>query len=267
MDLTIWPYPERTHVRWLVRLTMRCASLVLTIRSRLYLGKKLSLRSDRVLAIESCPDAERVLRSRTSGLSRYQRAADEFVICCSGGHEHHRLDRFLPIFEALVPLMPNAVLLVIAAEEKPIVQASRTLAERLGLQGKVRLLSVIKPVEDFYATIASCDLWIATLGNDTLQGDREFRMELLEAGVLGLPVASARTTAFAERGLADGEHVVYIDPADPAFSAAQIAAVTADRLALRRMGETLAKWVEETCSLSSAIDDLLHTLEERDSRR
>ena len=42
MDLAAWPFPERRHVRWLVRLTLQASSLLLTIRSRQYLIEKLS---------------------------------------------------------------------------------------------------------------------------------------------------------------------------------------------------------------------------------
>jgi glycosyltransferase involved in cell wall biosynthesis len=256
MDLAAWPFPERLHVRWLVRLTLQSASFLLTIRSRQYLIEKFGLNKKRVLFLESCPDEKRVSAGLT-GSPRFRRTPDEFVMCCSGGHEHHRLERFLPIFEQVIRLVPKAKLLVIADPSKPVALSALKLAESGGLSRNIQLLPVIKPAEDFYATLAQCDLWIATLGDDTLQGNHEFRMELLEVGLLGKAVMAAPTAGLLDNGLSEGQEILYIRPAEVGPSAMKIAAIANDRRKLSLLGKNLESHVKRHFSLAEAVDRLL----------
>ncbi len=240
-------------------LAIRAANMLVTIQSRSYLQSKFGLTRRKMLYVESCPDQDRVLAS-AEAISRFQPSARDFVICCSGGHEHHRLERFIPIFQALLSRVPNAFLLVIADPAKPVSKLSLEWAAANGLTSRVACLPVIKPLEDFYATVALCDLWVATLGDDTVQGRHEFRMELLEIGLLAKPVVSAGTPGLTTHGLTDGEDILFIDPADPGRSADKIALMVARPRALRKIGESLQRRVREQFSLRTAVDVLIEAV-------
>jgi glycosyltransferase involved in cell wall biosynthesis len=256
MDLTEWPFPKAFGWACYVRLTLRCASGVLTIRSRAYVIEKFGLNRRRVRFLESCPDAA-VVEPAQRATPRFRPRPDSILLCWSGGHEHHRLERFMPTFHKLIELAPNAELLVIADPRKPSVIETIRYAESAGLADRVHVLPVIKPPADFYATIAQCDIWIATLGDDTLQGRQELRMELMEAGLLARSVVSAKTPALVEHGLVDGQEILYIDPSHPAASARRIAELAADPQARARMGGQLRARVMRSFSLKDAVDDLL----------
>ena len=106
MDLTEPPFPTARSWRWLVTLTLRCAAVVLTIRTRAYLISKLGLNKRRVMFVESCPDQAQVEASLLA-TSRFRPRQGAFLICCSGGHPQHRLERIMPIFELLIQLVPT----------------------------------------------------------------------------------------------------------------------------------------------------------------
>jgi len=259
MDITEWPFSQAWHWRWLVRLALRSADRVLTIKSRAYMVAKFGLEKERVLFIESCPDLDRIGAARHA-LSRFRPRMGTFLICWSGGHAHHRLERFMPIFESLVELAPNVELLVIADPAQPSVLESRRYAEAAGISDRLHVLPIIKPFEEFYATVAQCQMWVATLGDDNLQGKHELRMELLEVGALGKAVAAARTPALVEHGLTAGREILYIDPADPKGSALQIAELVKSPAALARLGQYLRAHILEGYSLTKAIDGLLGSM-------
>ncbi len=256
MDITEWPYPKVRHWRWLVVLTFRAANRVLTLRSRGYLARKLGLPEDRVVHVESCPDRSQVEAGLRTA-PRFRPRPEAFVVCCSGGSLHHRLERFLPIFEALVVLVPNAELLVIADPSRPLVGFTRSWAETSGLGERVHWLPVIKPVEEFFATLTQCHMWVATLGDDTVQGRHEFRMELMEIALLGKAIIAVRSPGLVEHGLRDGVHLLYIDPANVPESAARIAELARRPDALARLGGNLKSYVEEAFSLERAVDRIL----------
>jgi glycosyltransferase involved in cell wall biosynthesis len=163
----------------------------------------------------------------------------------------------MPTFQALVALMPNAELLVIADPAKYSVVETRRYAAAAGLSDRVHVLHVIKPPEEFYATVAQCHLWVATLGDDTLQGRHELRMELLEMGVLGKAVIAGSTPALIESGLTERE-ILYVDPADPEASALRIAKLAKNPGSLAQLGQNLRDRVLERFSLEGAVDDLLN---------
>jgi glycosyltransferase involved in cell wall biosynthesis len=257
MDLTIWPFPQVWHWRWMVKLSLRISSCVVTLRSRSYLAAKFGIEPKRILFIESCPDVERIQRG-SKALARFVKPVGRFVICCSGGETHHRLERFLPIFEILLGLLPNALLLVIAEPSKPIFRLTKDWAAEKGCSHNVLLLPLIKPVEDFYATVSCCDLWVATMGDDTLQGSHEFRMELLEMAVLAKPVVSAATAGLLSHELVDGANIIYINPLRSLESAEKIALWAKDRGALQKLGQNLSELVRKDFGLSSAVDQFLN---------
>jgi glycosyltransferase involved in cell wall biosynthesis len=266
MDVTVWPFSQSLRWRILTVLLLHCASLVLTIKSRSYFAKKLRLSDKHMLYIESCPNIETV-QAALQAQSRFQPADDAFVICCSGCHEHHQLDRFLAIFQALVPLLSNAVLLIIADPAKPMVKQAEIIAAQEEFQGKILALGVIKPVEDFYSTVAHCDLWIATLGSDTLQGTQELRMELLEIGLLGTPVASLITPGLQEHGFTDGQDLLAIDPSDPLGSARKIADLARSPARLSQLADNLRRRVLRDFSLEQAMDRVLEKVSPASSRK
>lgn len=259
MDITEWPFPTARHWRWLVTLTLRCAALVLTIRSRGYLVSKLGLNRRRVMFVESCPDQAPIEASLLAA-PRFHKRPDAFLICCSGGHPHHRLERFMPIFESLIPLVPKAELLLIADPATESLIESTRYAQAAGFSERVHVLPVIKPVQDFYATIALCDLWVATLGDDTVQGRHEFRMELLEVGLLAKAVVAAATPALMEHGLSSGRELLYIDPSDAKGSALKIAEFAKQPESLHKLGEHLRDHVIREFSLEKSVDQILESI-------
>jgi glycosyltransferase involved in cell wall biosynthesis len=259
MDITEWPFPTVRHWRWLVRLTLRCAAVVLTIRSRGYLVDKLGLDKRRVKFVESCPDQAQIEESLVA-TPRFRRRQGAFLICCTGGHPHHRLERFMPIFESLIQLVPGAELLLIADPATQSLIDCNRYAQAAGFSERVHVLPVIKPVQDFYATVAQCDLWVATLGDDTVQGRHEFRMELLEVGLLGKAVVAAATPALIEHGLSSGRELLYIDPSDPRGSALKIAEYVKQPDSLQQLGERLRDRVVQEFSLEKAVDEVLESV-------
>ena len=255
MDSLAWPFGVGPRARVAVAIAVRVATALVTIRSRSYLTSKLGINERRVLFVESCPD-DTTIGAVGQAKSRFHSAPGDFVICCSGGHEHHRQERFIAIFEALVPIMPSAFLLVISDPSKPIARRALQWASANGKESRVQVLPVIKPVEDFFATVACCHLWVATMGDDTLQGRHEFRMELLEVGLIGKAVVSAATPGLMTHELKDGEEILFIDPADPAASALKIAELANSPGALERMGSKLEERIRTEFSLREAVDQL-----------
>ena len=259
MDITIWPFPEKTHWKWLVRMALRSADSVLTIRTRAYFLDKLKVHPKKRAYVEHVPDRVVIYASRrVSPALRLRREA--FTICLSGGSPPHRLERFLPVFEALIPLVPNVELLVIADEARSVVGSTVEYARRAGFAQRIRIVPVIKPVEKFFATVAQCQMWVATMGDDTLQGQREFRMELLEIGLLARPVLSVRTSGLEEHQLIDGSEVIYIDLSDPRAAAAKIAFFAHHPTQLAQLGLNLQRRVEADYSLDAAGDTILQLL-------
>ena len=256
MDITEWPFATRWHCRWQVKILSRLSDYVLTLKTRDYLTGKLGLRKERVLLLESCPD-ESVIRMGKSAQPRFQPRPGSFLICCTGCHPAHRLERFMPVFEALAKLAPNAELLFIGATEQPTIQESQRYAIERGLAERVHFLPTIKPVDEFHATVNQCDLWVATLGDDTLQGRHEFRMELLEVGMLAKPVAAVETPGLLQHQLRDGKEIIFIDAANPETSARKIAQFISEPESLARVGQQLRQLVTERFSLSEAMDYMI----------
>lgn len=259
MDITEWPFSSGRRWKWLVGLALRSANYVVTIPTRAYMADKFSLPKSRVRFVDNCPDLSRIEAAR-GARPRFVPRAGTFLLCWSGGHEHHRLERFMPIFKALVELMPQAELLIIADTAKPSVVESRLYADAAGLGHRIHVLPVIKPAEEFYATIAQCHMWLATLGDDTLQGRQELRMELLEVGSMGKAVISAATPALRDHDLTDGQEVLYIDPADPRGSALKIAELAKSPTSLSTLGQNLRAFVVDRFSLKTAVDHLLDSM-------
>ena len=257
MDVSAWPFPERAHWKWLVTRALRLADVVLTIRTRAYMAAKFALRREQMVYVESCPNRDLVLAG-LHATPRFQPLPESFTVCISGGHEPHRLERFLPIFEALIPLVPNIELLLISDPSKPVVRLIADYARQAGFPQRIRLLPVVKPPEEFFATVAECQLWVAMLGDDTLQGKHEFRMELMEIGLLGKPaVVTLKTPGLAEHNFIDGQDLIYVDLAGPAGAAAKIAAFAKRPGALERLSLNLQKRVSKDYSLSDAVDTIL----------
>jgi hypothetical protein len=257
MDLAAWPFPEKAHCKWLVGATLRMADLVITIRSRSYVAAKFRIGNKRMLHLESCPE-EKVVLAGLREKPRFEPVPGAFTVCLSGGHEAHRLERFLPIFEALIPLIPNIELLIVSAPSKQVVRLSQEYARRAGFDHRLRILPMIKPPEEFFATVAACQLWVATLGDDTLQGRQEFRMELMEVGLLGKPaVMAVRTPALDEHDLIDGRDLIDLDPSDAAGTASRIASLVREQGGLARLASNMRQRVLESYSLPRAVDQLL----------
>jgi hypothetical protein len=156
--------------------------------------------------------------------------------------------------------MPNALLLVIADPHQTLVAAARECAQERGLSDRIIFLPVIRPLERFLATVALVDLWVATLGDDTVQGRQEFRMQLVEVGMLGGSVVAAPTPGLLAHGLKDGDQVVYIDPAQPQLAAEKLAALASDPQVLKRMGTRLREHVERRFSVRHAVDEVLDSV-------
>jgi glycosyltransferase involved in cell wall biosynthesis len=257
MDVAAWPFPEKAHWKWMVTRALRLSGLVLTIRTRAYMAAKFGLRGEQMAYVESCPNSDLVLAGLRA-TPRFQPPAESFTVCISGGHEPHRLERFLPIFEALIPLVPNIELLLISDPSKPLVRLITEYARRAGFHQRLRVLPVIKPPEEFFATVARCQLWVAMLGDDTLQGKHEFRMELMEIGLLGKPaVVTLETPGLAEHNFTDGKDLLYVDLADPAGTAAKIAAFANRPGALERLSLNLQQRVSKDYSLTDAVDTIV----------
>jgi glycosyltransferase involved in cell wall biosynthesis len=259
MDLTVWPFLTLPHWKWLVELNLRLADGVLTIRSREYVIAKFGLSKQRVRFVENCPDLA-LVPAVAGGRPRFLPSPNSFVICWSGGHAHHRLERFMPTFEALLELVPNVELLLIADPALPSVVESKRYAESAGFGDRVHAVPIILPTQDFYATIAHCHLWVASLGDDTLQGRQELRMEFLEAGLLHTAVIAAPTPAFLQHGFTDGREIIYIDPSDPRASALKIAEFARRPELLKQLGERLRAHVLQNFSFDKGVDDMLQML-------
>jgi len=260
MDCTEWPFATAWHCRWGVRGVLKLADYVLTLKSRAYFVDKFGLREERVLFLENCPDRFRVESSVEEATPRFRPRPNSFLFCCSGCHAAHRLERFMPTFEALLARIPNAELLLIGDPEQATIIESKRYAEANGFADRVHTLPVIRPAEDFFATIAQCHMWVATLADNTLQGRHEFRMELLEVGLLAKPVIAVQTPGLIENGLSDERELIFIDPANPEASAEKIAHYVHDSRLLAELGGRLRACVIERFSLGDAVDHLLRSV-------
>jgi glycosyltransferase involved in cell wall biosynthesis len=259
MDITEWPFLTIRHWKWFVTLMLWSADRVLTIKTRSYFSTKFHLRQKSIITIEHCPDPEMVA-SGIQGKVHYRPPAGSFVVCCSGAAPQHRLERFLVIFEKLLALVPGAKLLIIADPERPLVRFAKEYAQTAGFSECITYLPFIKPIEDFFATVKQCDLWVATMGDDTLQGGLELRMELLELGLLGKAVVAAPTEGLKAHELLDGKHLIYVDPREPDAAASRLAMLAGDRGALEDLGRELQQVVRARFSLRTAVDSLLKSL-------
>lgn len=260
MDITAEPFPEVWHWKTLVRYFCRRADCFMTIASRDYLVAKFKLDAGRVLFLESCPDPEQIARAGAAR-PRIARPPGGVLIGYSGVAPWQRIERFVPVFKALRALMPNARWVVVSDLESPMIGRLRRRAEELGVMDAIDLLPVIKPVEDFFATIAQCQMWVGHLGDDTVQGRHELRMELLEMGALGMPVVFAPTPALERHGFDDGENVILINPDDAAASAERLARYLSNPALLERVGARLRGHVLQKFSLADGVDRLLSFVE------
>jgi glycosyltransferase involved in cell wall biosynthesis len=260
MDVTVRPFSEARHLKRMLAYFSRRADLFLTIASRSYLTSTLGLDASKVLFLETCPDLEQIGRS-AAARPRFEAPAGDFLIGYSGVAEWQRPERFVPIFKALRELVPNVTWLVVSDPDLPMIRRLRERAEESGVAGGVRFLPVIKPAEDFFATMARCDLWVGHLGDDSLLGRHELRMELLEMGALSRPAVCARTPALELHGFADGDNLILINPDDPAASARRLADYLSTPGELRGVGERLRRHVLENFSLTHAVDELLAAAE------
>jgi hypothetical protein len=258
MDITEWPFPEVRHTRLLTAMLLRLVDRVLTVETRSYFREKFGLRDDALVCVESCPDEED-LRGSASARPRITIPPGAFVICCSTGAVHHRLELFLPIFEKLAEILPQAILLVIGDEAQPLVRAARDLATRPDFKTRVKVLPIIKPIQDFFATVSLADLWIATMGDESVQGDREFRMELFELAWLRKPVAATRTSALAHHGLVDGETVIFLNRHEPEATAQRLADLSSSPERLRTFGLRLNRLLAHH-TLAQAVDRIVAAL-------
>lgn len=259
MDVAEWPFVTAWHWKWVIRFILRSANWVLTLKSRDYMIAKFGLRRDRVLFLENCPDPYAIESSR-GAVPRFQRVAEEVVLCCSGCHPAHRLERFMPIFHELVGTVSNVQLLLIGDSRQTSIINCLKYAAQVGLGERVHVMPVISPVEDFYATVAQSDIWVATMADDNIQGRHELRMELLEVGLLGKPVVAARIPGLVENGLEDGKHLIFVDPGDAKESARKLAELIRNPVQLQQMGDNLRSCVGQRFSLAAAVDVLLEAV-------
>src|SRR5215469_940073 len=267
MDYTAWPFPTVWHCHLTARWVLNLADYVLTLNSRAYLIDKFHLKRERVLFVENCPDRTFIESSIEKTPPRFHPQTGVFQICCSGCHEPHRLERLMATFEALLASMPQTELLLIGAPEQPSIRAMLRYAQERGFAERVRSEPIIRPPESFFATIARCDLWIATLGDDTVQGRHELRMELLEMGLLERTVVAAPTPGILAHDLVDGRDLIMIDPADPDGNARKLADYIRHPKRLAEIGANLRERVIRRFSLSEAIDRVISAVAARQSGR
>lgn len=260
MDVTVKPFSEARHMKAMLRYFARRADVFLTIASRAYLVPKLGLDSSGVLFVESCPDLEQIKRSE-GARPRFESPEGGALVVYSGVAEWQRAERFVPVFKALRRLVPGVTWLVISDLGSPMIQRLRREAGAAGVLDAIEFLPVVKPAEDFYATVARCDLWVGHLGDDSLLGRHELRMELLEVGALGRAAVFAPTPALERHGFGDGDNLILIEPDDPEGSAARLASYLSDEDELRRIGARLREHVLANFSLSRSVDRLLASVE------
>lgn len=258
MDITVGPFPKAWHWKRILRYYFRRADGFLTLASRDYLIQKFDLDPRKVLFIESCPDVDRVLRAQKV-MPRYKRQAGEMLVCYSGVAGWQRMDAFVPIFKALRRRIPNMRWLVISDLSRPMIANIRARAVDENIDDAVTFLPIIERYEDFIATVAQSDLWISHMGNDSLLGKHELRMELLEVGLLAKPVVSVRTPALEKNGFRDGHNIIFVDPDEPEASAAHIEHFLRSPGEAERLGRNLSQHIVENFALTDAIDRLLDT--------
>jgi glycosyltransferase involved in cell wall biosynthesis len=259
MDFTESPFAHAWHWRKMIAFFSRQADLFLTLASRAYLIEKFRLNPKRVLFIENCPDLERI----ESGLQTepaFRFPEGTIRICSSGVTPWHAFDRFIPVFKHLRMRNPSIVWLVISDPACEMIQRLRRSAQELDLLDSIHFLPIIKPFERFVATVAQCDLWISHLDDGSLHARYELRMELLEMGVLAMPVVAALTPALQMHGFADSENILFIDPTNHAKSAERISYYLDHRDELEGLGLRLRQHVLTRFSLREGIDRLIDSL-------
>lgn len=259
MDVTVKPFPEVWHWKKALGFFFRRADGFLTLASRDYMIQKFRLKPEKVLFIENCPDVE-TIRQAKSAAPRYSASPEEILICYSGVAEWQRIEAFVPTFKALRDRIPNIKWLIISGLESPMMTRLRESAAELGVLDAIELMPVIKPYEEFIATVAQCRLWVSHMGDNTLLGRHELRMELLEMGVLARAVVSVTTPALERHGFRDGENIILIDPNNAEESAEHIARYLKAEGETQRLGRNLSQHVAERFSLSEGIERLLEFL-------
>ncbi len=260
MDVTIKPFPEVRHWKKMLSLFFRRADGFLTLASRDYLIEKFRVDPKKVLFVESCPDLERIGRGRQA-VPRVSFPDEALLVGYSGVAAWQRIDQFAPVFKALRARIPNATWLVISDLDAPMIESLRRRAAELQILDALRFSPVIKPYEDFVATIAQCHLWVSHMDNDSLLGRHELRMELLEMGALAKPVIAVSTPALEKQGFVHDQNIILIDRHDPEASAERIAHYVQTSGELERLGANLSRHVFENFSLSQSIDRLLDFVE------
>lgn len=256
MDVTVKPFPEVWHWKRALGFFFRRADGFLTLASRDYMIQKFRLKPERTLFIENCPDIETIRKGRRA-VPAYSAAPENFLICYSGVAEWQRIDAFVPIFKALREKIPNATWLVISNLKSPMIARLQERAAELGVLEAIKLVPIIKPYEDFIATVAQCHLWVSHMGDNTLLGLHELRMELLEMGVLARPVVSVATPALERHGFRDGENIILIDSNNAEESAEHILRYLNTAGEPERLGRNLSQHVARHFSLSEGVDRLL----------
>ena len=264
MDIAEWPFAPARRYRRMVGILLRSVKVVLTIETRRYFKDKYRLSEGVLVFVESCPDEKSIAEARRSN-PRFTKPPGSFVVCCSGGAVQHRLERFLPVFEKLTSLVPHAILLVVADPLQPLAIAAEKLKARPELSTKIVISPIINSTEEFFATMLQIDLWVATLGDDTIQGARELRMELLAVAQLGRPIVAVKTEALLHHGFEDDSTIIYIDP-EPGAAAAKLAALAVQPERLEQIGTRLKEIAVRRFSLREAAERIIGSVSDRSLR-
>jgi glycosyltransferase involved in cell wall biosynthesis len=256
VDVTVKPFPEVWHWKLILGFFFRRADLFLTLSTRDYLVGKFRLNPAKVLFLENCPDLNQIevgLRS----IPRFMPLPDRLVLGYSGVALSQHIDRFVPTFKLLTERFRNLVWLVISEPNNPMILRLCEEARKLNVIESIIVISTIEPFTDFVATIAQCHMWVGHMGNDSLLGIHELRMELLEMGAQGKPVIFVPTPAIEKQGFVNDENIILIDPDRPKESAECISRYLDSQAEQERIGENLRKHVLAKFSLTSSIDRLL----------
>lgn len=262
MDVTEKPFAHAWHWKKLIGFFSRRADIFLTLASREYLIQKFGLDSERVLFLENCPDLERIERGlRAPPVFRFPQGS--IGICSSGVVPWHRFDRFVPVYKHLRSRLPNLVWLIISDLDSEMVRRLREQAQELRILDSIQFLPVIHPFESFVATVAQSHLWVSHLGDDSLLGRQELRMELLEMGVLAMPAVAVSTPALEMHGFVDGKNIILINPDDPEGSAERISHCLKHPSESKHLGDSLRQHVLERFSLAESIDRLVDAMGKR----
>lgn len=159
--------------------------------------------------------------------------------------EEKRPELFVDAAIALAPRLPETHFLLVG--EGPLRTELRAKVEAAGLSGRIHMPGAKRPVEPWMSRMSILVLTSRMEGLPNV---------LIEAQILGVPVAATKVGGVPETMIADQTGVM-VDSADPEVLADHLYSMASDPARLQTMGLAAREWAEGNFSLEGMIRNTL----------